>query len=88
MNQRESRWQAERLHGVASHLLSRQFLAELFLQTLKMEAICSYETSVDTQQTTPRYITEVGTLQLSLTVIKMHIVVFCCLTFLWCVVNT
>jgi hypothetical protein len=33
--------------------------------TLKMEAICSSETSVDTQRTTRRYIPEVYTLYLS-----------------------
>jgi hypothetical protein len=44
------------------HLLSRWFLAELVSSTLKMEAICSSETSVDTQRTTRRYIPEDGTL--------------------------
>jgi hypothetical protein len=38
------------------------FLAELISSTLKMEAICSSETSVDTQRTTQRYIPEVDTL--------------------------
>jgi hypothetical protein len=33
--------------------------------TLKMEAICSSETSVDTQRTTRRYISEDGTLQVN-----------------------
>jgi hypothetical protein len=41
-NQRESRWQ-------------RWFLAEPFFSTLKMKAICSSETSVDTQRTTHIY---------------------------------
>jgi hypothetical protein len=31
----------------ACHLLSRWFLAQLIFSTLKMEAICSFETSVD-----------------------------------------
>jgi hypothetical protein len=44
------------------HLLSRWFLAQLIFLTLKMEAIYSSETSVDTQQTTRRYISEDGTL--------------------------
>jgi hypothetical protein len=39
------------------------FLAELISSTLKMEAICSSETSVDTQRTTWQYIPEVDTLQ-------------------------
>jgi hypothetical protein len=34
-----------------------------YFSTLKMEAICSSETSVDTQRTTQRYIPEDGTLQ-------------------------
>jgi hypothetical protein len=46
----------------ARHLLARWFLAEQFLLTLKMEAICSSKTSVDTQWTTRRYIPEDGTL--------------------------
>jgi hypothetical protein len=33
-----------------------------YFSTLKMEAICSSETSVDSQQTTRRYIPEDGTL--------------------------
>jgi hypothetical protein len=43
-------------------LLLRWFLAQLIVSTLKMEAICSSETSVDTQRTTRRYIPEDGTL--------------------------
>jgi hypothetical protein len=46
----------------ACHLLSHWFLAQLIFSTLKMEAICSSETSVDTQWTTRRYIPEDGTL--------------------------
>jgi hypothetical protein len=46
----------------ACHLLSRWFLAEVIFSTLKMEAICSSETSVDTQLTTRRYFPEDGTL--------------------------
>jgi hypothetical protein len=34
--------------------------------TLKMEAICYSETSVDTQRTTRRYIAEDGTLKLEI----------------------
>jgi hypothetical protein len=34
---------------------SRWFLVKLNFSTLKMEAICSSETSVDTQRTTRRY---------------------------------
>jgi hypothetical protein len=43
-----------RLEGAACHLLLRWFLAELIFSTLKMEAICSSETSIDTQRTTLR----------------------------------
>jgi hypothetical protein len=39
------------------------FLLNLFLSTLKMEAICSSETSVDTRRTTRHYIPEDCTLQ-------------------------
>jgi hypothetical protein len=41
-------------------LLSRWFLAELIFSTLKMEAICPSETSVDTQRATRHYIPEDG----------------------------
>jgi hypothetical protein len=44
------------------HLLSRWFLSQLIFSTLKMEAMCSSETSVDTQRTTRRYIPEDCTL--------------------------
>jgi hypothetical protein len=44
------------------HLLSRWFLAQLIFATLKMEAICSSETSVDTQRTRVRHIPEDGNL--------------------------
>jgi hypothetical protein len=44
--------------GSACHLLSRWFLVKIIFSTLKMEAICSSETSVDTQRTTLRYIPE------------------------------
>jgi hypothetical protein len=47
----------------ACHLLSRWFLAELIFSTLKMEAICFSETSVDFKRTTRRYIQEDRTLQ-------------------------
>jgi hypothetical protein len=50
-----------RCFGGTYHLLSRWFFAELNFSTLKMEAIYSFETSVDTQQTTRRYIPEDGT---------------------------
>jgi hypothetical protein len=50
-NQRESLW----------HLLSRWYLAQIIFSTLKLEAICSSETSVDTQRTTRHYIPEDGT---------------------------
>jgi hypothetical protein len=43
-------------------MFSRWFLAQLILSTLKMETICSSETSVVTQRTTRRYIPEDGTL--------------------------
>jgi hypothetical protein len=42
--------------------ISRLFLAEIIFSTLKMEAICSSETSVETQRTTRHDITEYGTL--------------------------
>jgi hypothetical protein len=41
-------------------------VAEIISSTLKMEAICSSETSVATQQTTRRHIPEADTLQLVL----------------------
>jgi hypothetical protein len=44
--------------GSACHLLACWFLAELTYSTLKMEAMCPSETSVDTQRTTRRYIPE------------------------------
>jgi hypothetical protein len=50
-----------RFGGAYRLLLSRWFLAQLVFSTLKMEAICSSETSVDTQQTTRRCIPEDGT---------------------------
>jgi hypothetical protein len=43
-------------------LLARWFLAEIIFSTLKMEAMYSPETSVDTQLTTLRYIPEDSTL--------------------------
>jgi hypothetical protein len=52
-----------RLHiQCLSHLLACWFLAEFISSTLKMEAICSSETSVDTQRITRRYIPEDDTL--------------------------
>jgi hypothetical protein len=45
------------------YLLACWFLAELICSTLKVEAICSSETSVDTQRTTRRHIPEDDTLQ-------------------------
>jgi hypothetical protein len=45
----------------ASHLLARWF-AEPISSTVKMEAICSSETSVETQRTTRRHIPEDDTL--------------------------
>jgi hypothetical protein len=48
----------------ACHLLARWFLAELIFSTLKMEAMCSSETLVDTQRTTRCYIPEDGTLHI------------------------
>jgi hypothetical protein len=46
----------------ACQLLARWF-AESIFSTLKMEAICSSETSVETQRTTRRHIPEEDTLQ-------------------------
>jgi hypothetical protein len=46
----------------AYRLLACWFLAELISFTLKMEAICSFETSVDIQRTIWRYIPEDDTL--------------------------
>jgi hypothetical protein len=43
-------------------MISRWFFPQLIFSTLKMEAICSSEMSVDTQRTTRRYIPEDGTL--------------------------
>jgi hypothetical protein len=45
-----------------SRWLARWFHAELIFSTLKMEAICFSETSVDTQRTTRHYIPEDGSL--------------------------
>jgi hypothetical protein len=50
--------------GGTSDRLACWFLAEFISSTLKMEAICSSEASVDTQRTTRRYIPEVDTLLL------------------------
>jgi hypothetical protein len=50
------------LQGRACHLLSRSFLAQLIFSALEKEAICSSETSVDSERTTRRYIPEDGTL--------------------------
>jgi hypothetical protein len=47
----------------ACHLLTCWFLLKMFSSTLKMEAICSSETSVASQQTTRRHIPEDDTLQ-------------------------
>jgi hypothetical protein len=64
-NQHESRWRPGEtgIAVVTCHLLSRWFLSQLMFSTLKMEAICSTETSVDTKRTTWRYIPADGTLQ-------------------------
>jgi hypothetical protein len=45
------------------------FLAELF-SALKMEAVCSSETSVDTQRTTRRYIQEEDTFHIRVKIIS------------------
>jgi hypothetical protein len=61
----------------ACRLFSRWFLAQLVFSTLKMEAICSSETSVDTQWTTRRYTPEIGTLHTEYIVyIYIYIYVF------------
>jgi hypothetical protein len=49
----------------ACHLLACWLLAELISSTLKMEGICSSETSVETQRNTQRHIPEYDTLQMS-----------------------
>jgi hypothetical protein len=54
---------------VSTDLLPRRFLAQLIFSTLKMEAIYSFETPVDTQRTTWRYIPEDGALY---TATKLH----------------
>jgi hypothetical protein len=48
--------------SASNHLLAFWFLAELISSTLKMEAMCSSETSADTQRPTRRYIPEDNTL--------------------------
>jgi hypothetical protein len=45
------------------YLLSRWFLSQLIFSTLKLEAICFSESSVDTQQTRRCYIPEDGIIQ-------------------------
>jgi hypothetical protein len=58
------------------------FLAQLIFSTLKMEVICSSETSIDTQRTTRHYIPEDGTLHnYRCKNLKSHI-----LPFLYCMV--
>jgi hypothetical protein len=52
-----------RFGGGGKHLLSRWYLSQLIFSTLKMTAICSSETSVDTERTTRGYTPEDGTLQ-------------------------
>jgi hypothetical protein len=47
---------------MACHLLASWFFSELISLTLKMEAICSSETSVETQRTIRRDIPEDDTL--------------------------
>jgi hypothetical protein len=59
-NQSESRWQAEPCFPPACTLVS----CLAYSSTLKMEAICSSETSVDFQRTTWRYIPEDRTLHM------------------------
>jgi hypothetical protein len=44
------------------HLLSRWYFSQLIFSTLNMEAICSSETSDDTQRITRRYIPKAVTL--------------------------
>jgi hypothetical protein len=62
--QHRDQWQALVNTASACHLLERWFFAELIFSTLKMDAICSSETSVDTLRTRRRflYIPENGTL--------------------------
>jgi hypothetical protein len=48
--------------GGRCRLLAYWFLAEIISSILRMKVICSSETSVDTQQTTRRYIPEIDTL--------------------------
>jgi hypothetical protein len=52
----------EHIASVFRILIATCLLAERISSALKMEAICSSETSVDTQRTTRRYIPEDGTL--------------------------
>jgi hypothetical protein len=59
------------------HLLSCWFLAQVIFSTLKVEAICSSETSVDTQQAARRYVPEDGTLQQSCWSRFIHQIVNC-----------
>jgi hypothetical protein len=58
------------------HLLARWF-AEPISSTLKMEAICSSETSIATQRTTRHHIPEDDTLHHTTYLIVIHILVFC-----------
>jgi hypothetical protein len=60
-NQQARRWQVFRL----AEYSCLPVFAELISSTLKMEAICSFETSVETQRTIRRHIPEDDTLQAS-----------------------
>jgi hypothetical protein len=64
---------------VASHLLACWF-AELISLTLNMEAICSSETSVETQRTTWRHILEDDTLHNDCENLKSYNRIILCLS--------
>jgi hypothetical protein len=77
-NQQVSRWKAE-CRLPPSYLL---VLAQITSSNLKMEAICSFETSVATQQTIRRHIPEDDTLHNHCCKnFKSYTVFLCCLLY-------
>jgi hypothetical protein len=71
-------WDITPCSPLSFSLLACCFLADLISSILKMEAICSSETSVESQWTKRRYIPEVDTVQkLNLVAGKRRLTIFC-----------